>query len=55
MTCSGVSAPEMALSLFQLASIASIFGANAATWERCDTEQAANRAEAPAVLCLHSG
>lgn len=32
MTCSGVSAPEMALSLFQLASIASIFGANAATW-----------------------
>lgn len=31
-TCSGVSAPEMALSLFQLASIASILGASAATW-----------------------
>jgi hypothetical protein len=31
MTSSGVSAPEIALSLFQLASMASILGASAAT------------------------
>lgn len=32
ITCSGVSAPEMARSLFQLASMASILGASAATY-----------------------